>query len=66
MGLPAILFRFLRDSIRETRTGSSSKKGNFISNGRIISDILVENGLFEDLLVSELTFELVKDAGKVF
>lgn len=65
LALPAILFRFLKDSIRETRTGNSSKNGKFIPHGRLISDILVVNGLVEHLMVSGLTVELVKDAGKV-
>lgn len=64
--LPVILFKFLRDSIRENRTGSMSKKGRFILNGRLISDFLFENGLMDDLQVSGLTEELVKDAGKIF
>lgn len=66
MGLPAILFRFLRNSIRETSIGSSSKKGKFIPNGRLTSDILVENGLMDYLPVSGLTSELVKDFGIFF
>lgn len=67
LALPSILFKFIRDSIRESKTGSSSKKGKgkFIPNGCLISDILVENGLVDDLLVSGLTDELVKDYGKV-
>lgn len=64
--LPAILFKCLRDSIRETRTGSTSKKGKFMSNGRFILDILVENVMVDDLMVSGLTSKLVKDAGKFF
>lgn len=64
LALSAILFKFLRDSIRETRTGSKSKKGRFISNGRLISDLLVKSGFMDNLLVSGLTKELVKDAGK--
>jgi hypothetical protein len=62
------LFKFLRDSIRESRTGGSSKKNKskFIPNGRLIFDILIENSLVDDLLVSGLTDELVKDTGKVF
>lgn len=39
LALLAILFKFLRDSIRETRTGSSSKRGRFISNGRLIYNL---------------------------
>lgn len=66
VALPTILFKFLMDSIRETRTGSTSKKGRFIPNGRLISDILVENSLLDDLLVSGLIDELVKYAGKIF
>lgn len=68
LGLPSILFKFMRDSIRESRTGGSSKKTKrkFIPNDRLIYDILVENGLVDGLLVSGLTEELVKDAGKVF
>ncbi|KAI5436480.1 hypothetical protein KIW84_022830 [Lathyrus oleraceus] len=64
----SILFKFLRDSIRESVTGGSSKKSksNFIPNGRLISDILVENGMVDDLLVSGLTNELVKGVEKIF
>lgn len=67
LGLPSFLFKFIRDSIRESRTGGSSKKAmsKFIPNGILISDILVESGLVDDLLVSGLIEELVKDAGKV-
>lgn len=68
LGLTSILFKFMRDSIRESITGGSSKKNKskFIPNGRLIYDILVENGLVDDLMVSGLTNELVKDAGKIF
>lgn len=57
MGLPSILFKFMRDSNRESKTGGSSKKtkSKFIPNDRLISDILMENGLVDDLLVSGLT-----------
>lgn len=67
LGLPSLLFKFIKDPIRESRTGGSSKKSisKFIPNGILISYILVESGLADDLLVSGLTEELVKDAGKV-
>lgn len=67
LGLPSILFKFMRGSIRESRTGGSSKKTKriFIPNDILMSDILVENGLVHDLIVSGLTDELVKDVGKV-
>ena len=50
LGLPSLLFKFMRDSIRESRTGGSSKKSRrkFIPNDRLISDILVESGLVDD------------------
>lgn len=68
LGLPSLLFKFIRDSIRESITGGSSKKARnkFIPNGRLISDILVESGMVDELLVIGFTKELVKDAGKVF
>lgn len=67
LGLASLLFKFIRNSIRESRTGGSSKKtrSKFIPNGRLISDILVESGVVDDLLVSGLTKELVKDIRKV-
>lgn len=65
LALPAFLFKFLMGSIRETRTGSTSKKGRFIPNGRLISDLLVENCLVDDLLINRLTEELIKDARKI-
>lgn len=41
LALPMLLFKFLRDSIRETRTESTSKKGRFIPNGRLLFNLLV-------------------------
>lgn len=68
LALRSILFKFVRDSSRESRTGNSSKKrkSRFITNGRLIFDILVEDRLVVDLLISGLTNELVKDARKIF
>lgn len=66
--LPSILFKFMRDSIKESKTGRSSKKrkSKFIPNVRLISDILVENGLVYDILVSGLTDEILKDVKNIF
>lgn len=63
----SILFKPIRDSIREYRIGGSSKKkrSKFIPNGRLVSDILAENGIIDDLLVSCLIDELVMDTGKI-
>lgn len=68
LGLPSLLFKFINSSIRESITGGSSNKARskFISNVRLFSDVLVESGMMDDLLVSGLTKELVKDVGKVF
>lgn len=68
LGLPSLSFKLIRDSIRESRTGGSSKKSRrkFIRNDRLIYDILGESGLVDDLLVSGWIKELVKDVGKVF
>lgn len=62
LALPSILFKFLRDSIRESITSSSSKKSKsrFIPNGRLNFYILVENSLVDDLPISGLTDELVR------
>jgi hypothetical protein len=45
--LPAILFLHLRESIQKSRTtaNEASKIIKYIPFGRLISDILVENGL---------------------
>ena len=68
LGLPSLMFKFIKDSIRESKTGGSSKKARskFIPNGILISDILAESDVMGDLLVNRLTEELVKDTRKVF
>lgn len=68
LGLSSIFFKFMRDSIKESITGGSLKKNKSksIPNGRLIFYILVENGLVDDLLVSGLTDEFMKDDGKIF
>src|ERR1044072_2032286 len=45
--LPAILFLYLRESIQKSRTTANESKKiiTYIPFGRLISDILVENGL---------------------
>lgn len=68
LALPSILLKFMSDSIRESKTGGSSKKSKSkcIPNERLIFDILVENGLVDDLLASGITDELVNSARKIF
>lgn len=53
LGLPSLMFKFIRYSIKASRTGGSSKKSKrkFIPNGRLISNILVESGVVDDLSV---------------
>ncbi|XP_050876630.1 uncharacterized protein LOC127080344 [Lathyrus oleraceus] len=67
-GLLSLLFKFMRDSIRKSRTGGLSKKSKrkFVPISILIFDIVVEIGLMDDLLVNGLIEELVKDDGKVF
>jgi hypothetical protein len=49
--LPAILFLYLRESIQKSRTTANESKKiiTYIPFGRLISDILVENGLVKFL-----------------
>ena len=57
MCLPALMFHYLRDSISKTRTTDDPKKkvSNYIPFGRLITDILVENGLVK-IRVEEAKF----------
>lgn len=68
LGLPSILFKFMRDSARECRTDGSSKRtkaSSFLMEGSFLTFLLIMC-LVDDLLASGLTDELMKDAGKIF
>ncbi|KAI5384283.1 hypothetical protein KIW84_071335 [Lathyrus oleraceus] len=60
--LPALLFRYLRDSVRETR--NNMKPRTYIPLGRLLSDVLIENGLVDHLEKNKLMEDLAIDTGK--
>src|ERR1044072_6792025 len=66
--LPSLLFQYLRDMVQKTRTtGNEEKKVvSYIPFGRLISDILVENGLVKFLEEeAEYTRDLTASVGDV-
>lgn len=67
MCLPSIMFYYLRDSVRKTRTTAdeSKKVPNYISFGSLLSDIFVESGLVKFLEEAQLTLDLKVIAGDV-
>lgn len=56
LNLPALLFKHLRDSIRDTR--------NYIPLGRLISDVLIESVLVDHLISHNLMEDVTVDTGK--
>src|ERR1044072_7005918 len=62
--LPAILFLHLKESIQESRTSANKDKEiiEYIPFGRLISDILIENGLIK-YLRNEAQFSVDLTAG---
>src|ERR1044072_1761981 len=66
--LPFILFHYLKKSIISTRTtasGENEKKPRYIPFGRLLSDILIESGLVQDLRDAQCTDELKETTGDV-
>ncbi|KAI5418243.1 hypothetical protein KIW84_042751 [Lathyrus oleraceus] len=57
--LPALLFRYLRDSVRETR--NNMKPRTYIPLGRLLSDVFIENGLVDHLEKNKLMEDLAID-----
>src|ERR1044072_536358 len=60
--LPFIIFQYLKHLITKSRTttaGQGNKLPHYIPFGRILSDILVENGLVDDLRDAQCTEDLV-------
>ena len=57
--LPALLFRYLRDSVRETR--NNMKPRSYIPLGRLLSDVFIENGLVDHLEKAKLMEDLAID-----
>src|ERR1044072_2560034 len=66
--LPFIIFHYLKKSIAATRTtasGEDKKKPRFVPFGRLLSDILTENGLVQTLRDAQCTTELKETTGEV-
>ncbi|KAI5435515.1 hypothetical protein KIW84_022077 [Lathyrus oleraceus] len=60
--LPALLFKYLRDSVRETR--NNMKPRTYIPLGRLLSDVLIENGLVDHLVKHRLMEDLAIETGR--
>lgn len=65
MNLPSILFKCLRELVKETRNGSTKAK-KWIPMGRLIFGVLFERKLVQTLLELCLTKEVDRNVGKVF
>ena len=48
LNLPSLLFKYLRDSIRDTR--NNMKRRDYIPMGRLILDVLIESGHVDHLI----------------
>ncbi|KAI5435958.1 hypothetical protein KIW84_022401 [Lathyrus oleraceus] len=62
INLPTLLFRYLRDSVRETR--NNMKPRSYIPLGRLLSDVFIEHGLVDDLEKTRCMDDLAIDVGK--
>ncbi|KAI5443690.1 hypothetical protein KIW84_012372 [Lathyrus oleraceus] len=60
--LPAFLFKYLRDSVKDTR--NNMKTMNYIPLGRLISDVLIESGLVDHLIQLRLMEDVTIDTGR--
>lgn len=62
LNLYALLFKYLRDSVRDTR--NHMKPRNYIPLGRLISDDLIESGLVDHMISHNLMEDVTVDVGK--
>lgn len=62
MNLPSLLFKYLRDSIKDTRNHMNPK--NYIHMGRLISDDLIESGMVDHLISINMMEDVTVDVGK--
>lgn len=62
LNLPALLFKYLRDSIRDTR--NNMKPRTYIPLGRLISNVLIESGLVDHLIRHNLMEDVIVDTGR--
>lgn len=59
LNLPTLIFKYLRDSVRDPR--SNMKPKTYIPLGRLISDVLIENGLVDHLIRHNLMEDVTVD-----
>lgn len=62
LNLPSLLFKYLRDSVRDTRNNMKPRK--YIPLGRLISDVLIESGLVDHLISLNMMEDVTVDVGK--
>ncbi|XP_050915941.1 uncharacterized protein LOC127131041 [Lathyrus oleraceus] len=62
LNLPALLFKYLRDSAKDTRNNMKPK--TYIPLGRIIFDVLIESGLMDHLIHHNLIEDVTVDIGR--
>lgn len=61
LNLSSLLFKYLRDSVRDTR--NNMKPITYIPLGRLISDVLIESGLVDHLIRHNLMKDVTIDTG---
>lgn len=62
LNLPSLLFKYVRDSVRDTRNNMKHK--NYIPLGRLISDVLIESGMMAHLIFINMIEDVTVDMGK--
>lgn len=62
LNLPALLFKYLRDSVRDSRNHMKSR--NYIPLERLIFDVLIESKLVDHLIFYNLMEDLMVDIRK--
>lgn len=59
---PILLFKYLRDSVRDTR--NHMKPINYIPMGRLVSDALIESGMVNHMISINMMEDVTVDIGK--
>lgn len=62
MYLTALLFKYLKDSVKDTR--NNMKPRTYVPLGRLISDVLIESGLVDHLIHHNLMKDVTIDIGR--
>lgn len=63
MNLPSLLFKYLRDSVRDTR--NNMKPINYIPLGRLISDVMIVSGMVDHLISINMMEDVIVDVSKL-